>query len=63
MKQLKKYLDILKESINNIKKLKRQLKICCQTSKQKVIIAEIAYNKWIIKNVINELILWNNKKV
>ena len=61
MEELKEYLNILKESVNNIKKLKRESKICCKALKQKEIIGEIAYNKWIIKNVINELIIWNKK--
>ena len=61
LRQLNHYLWMLENSTNTLKKLKLTLKNCCSKIGKELLLKEIDLNKWIIKNTINGLILWNKK--
>ena len=61
LRQLNNYLFMLKNATDTLKKLKLKLKNCCSKLGKELLLEKIDLHKWIIKNTINGLILWNKK--
>ena len=52
---------MLENATDTLKKLKLKLKNCCSELGKELLLEKIDLHKWIIKNTINGLILWNKK--
>ena len=61
LRQLKHHLWMLENATDTLKKLKLTLKNSCGKLEKELLLKKIDLHKWIIKNTINGLILWNKK--